>query len=267
MIPYRTFQLSLLCTLITPMIYAQDTVAIESKVLLADRGKPTPSGYHTITNKPFPPASLLIPAICIAYGFTSLNNRTLKQLNKEIKDEIYMEDPHNTIGIDNYLQFAPAAILYGLNAAGTRGKHNFIESSIIYGMSNIILSGTVSSLKNITAVERPNGSARSSFPSGHTAEAFASAEFLRQEYKDLSPWYGVAGYAMAVTTGYLRMYNNKHWLGDIVAGAGIGIASTKISYWIYPKIQQKLFKNRTANTIVMPTYQRRGFGISMIRKF
>ena len=41
--------------------------------------------------------------------------------------------------------------------------------------------------------------------------------------------------------GFLRMYNNKHWLSDVVAGAGIGIMSTKIAYWIYPVIKRKLF--------------------------
>jgi membrane-associated phospholipid phosphatase len=72
---------------------------------------------------------------------------------------------------------------------------------------------------------------------------------------------------MAATTGYLRMYNNRHWLSDIVAGAGIGIASTKISYWLYPKIQQKIFKRRPANMIVMPTYKQGSIGLSMVKKF
>jgi membrane-associated phospholipid phosphatase len=33
-----------------------------------------------------------------------------------------------------------------------------------------------------------------SFPSGHTATAFAGAEFLWQEYKDVSIWYRICSY-------------------------------------------------------------------------
>jgi membrane-associated phospholipid phosphatase len=203
----------------------------------------------------------------IAYGFTALENDGLKNLNAEFKDELYAESPHKKIPIDNYLQFAPAAAVYGLNALGIKGKHNFRDRSMIYAMSNIILTGTVFSLKKITAVQRPDGSAYTSFPSGHTAEAFASAEFMRMEYKDVSPWYGIAGYAMAASTGYLRMYNNKHWLSDVVAGAGVGIASTKLAYWLYPKIQHKLFKDKLPNTVVMPAYQNGAFILGMVHKF
>jgi hypothetical protein len=248
-------------------IYAQNIIAINSGTSEADTNSNVRNLYIKGTNRSFPVAPFLIPAMCVAYGFTSLNNGELKEINKEIKDELYLESPHKKTGVDNYLQFTPAVLVYGLNAAGIQGKHNFIDRSIIYGMSNIILCGAVSSLKNITAVQRPDGSGRSSFPSGHTAEAFASAEFLRQEYKDLSPWYGMAGYAIAATTGYLRMYNNKHWLSDVVAGAGIGIASTKISYWLYPKLQRMIFKHRLANTVVMPAYHQGSFGVSMTRKF
>ena len=86
---------------------------------------------------------------------------------------------------------------------------------------------------------------------------------MREEYKDVSPWYGTAGYALATTTGILRMYNNRHWLRDVVAGAGFGILSTKAAYWIYPAIKRMLFKNnsRPANTMIMPYYQN-GEGVS-----
>jgi PAP2 superfamily len=211
--------------------------------------------------------SLLVPGIMIAYGFTAIENDGLQRFNAEIKDEVYTENPHKKVSIDNYLQFAPAAAVYGLNAMGIKGKHNLRDRSMIYLMSNIILTSTVFSVKNISHQLRPDGSAYSSFPSGHTAEAFASAEFMRQEYKDVSPWYGIAGYAMAATTGYLRLYNNKHWFGDVVAGAGIGIVSTKMAYWLYPKIQHKLFKDKPISTIVIPAYQNGTFGLGLVHKF
>ena len=83
------------------------------------------------------------------------------------------------------------------------------------------MSASVFALKNITKVERPDGSSNNSFPSGHTATAFAGAECMYREYKDQSIWYGIEGYAVATATGLFRMYNDRHWLTDVVAGAGI----------------------------------------------
>jgi len=219
-----------------------------------------------LTNR-FPVKSFVVPAVMIAYGVTALNNEGLQHWNYKVKQEVYLENPHKRFPIDNFLQFAPALTVYGLNAMGIKGKHNFRDRSMIYLMSNVILNTTVFSIKKFSHQVRPDGSNNYSFPSGHTAVAFASAEFLRQEYKDVSPWYGVAGYAMAAGTGYLRMYNNKHWLSDVAAGAGIGIASTRLAYWIYPMIQRKIFKDKPVNTIIMPGYQDKILSIGLVHKF
>ncbi|MCW3117183.1 MAG: Phosphoesterase [Chitinophagaceae bacterium] len=210
---------------------------------------------------------LLIPMAMIGLGFVSIENDGLKKLNAELEDEVYAENPHKKISIDNYLQFAPAAAVYGLNAMGIKGKHNLRDRSMIYLISNIILNATVYSVKKLSPELRPDSAGYSSFPSGHTAEAFASAEFMWQEYKGVSPAYGIAGYLLAAATGYLRMYNNKHWFTDVVAGAGIGMVSTKLAYWLYPKIQRRLFKDKPVNTLVLPTYQNGIFGVGMVHKF
>lgn len=217
--------------------------------------------------KKFPAKSFIIPGFMIAYGFTTLKSDGLADINEGIKEEWWTESPHKKRHIDNYLQFSPAIAVYALNAAGIKGKNNFKDRSMIYLMSNVFLNTTVFSLKNLTHQQRPDGSSYTSFPSGHTAEAFASAEFLRQEFRDVSPWYGVAGYAAATATGLLRMYNNKHWLSDVVTGAGIGIASTKLAYWLYPKIKKTISRKKEINTMVMPFYQDHGGGLSFVYNF
>lgn len=217
--------------------------------------------------KSFNVKSYIIPGLMVVYGITAIENDGLKSLNTEFKDELYAENPHKKIHIDNYLQFAPAAMVFGLDALGIKAKHNLRDRAMLFFMSNLITNTSVHTMKSISHQLRPDGSKYNSFPSGHTAEAFANAEFLRQEYKDVSPWYGIAGYAMAATTGYLRMYNNKHWLSDVVAGAGVGIASTKLAYWLYPKIQHRIFKDKPVNTMVTPTYQNGCFAISMVHRF
>ena len=264
---YKIISIVILSFFITLSTRAQYTDSIKGISAITDTSKLKVKWQYARAKNVLSAKSLLIPGVMIAYGITALENDGLKKINNELKDEVYAENPYKKFPLDNYLQYAPAAMVYGLNIIGVKGRHNFRDRSVIYFMSNVILTGTVLSLKKITAVQRPDGSANNSFPSGHTAEAFASAEFLYQEYKAVSPWYGIAGYAMAATTGYLRMYNNKHWLSDVVAGAGVGIASTKLAYWLYPKIQHKLFKDKPVNTMVMPTYQNGSFGVGMVHNF
>ena len=211
--------------------------------------------------------SLIVPVALITYGFISLKSDRLQHLDNHIKEEIWNDHPHNTIKIDNYLQYAPAAAVYALNAMGIKGRNNFRDRTMIYLISNVMMGITVKSLKAITKIQRPDGFGTNSFPSGHTATAFVAAEFLRQEYKDVSPWYGIAGYTAATITAYLRMYNNKHWFRDLLPGAGIGILCTKVAYWIYPAIRKKLFKDKPMNTIIMPYYQQGGGGIILTYNF
>lgn len=52
------------------------------------------------------------------------------------------------------------------------------------------------------------------------------------EYRKVSPWIGVAGYAVATTVAVDRVRRNRHHWGDVVAGAAIGVASAEAGYWI-----------------------------------
>lgn len=241
-------------------IIKNDTTAEKQKI------KPF-TGFNLIKEQNKRIRSLIIPAGLITYGFVALENDGLKQLNNSTKLELREDHPTFITKIDNYLQYSPAVAVYGLNALGIKGKNNFRDRTIIYAMSNVISAAFVLPLKNITKIQRPDGSGFNSFPSGHTTTAFAAAEFLRMEYKEVSPWYGIAGYAAATTTGVLRLYNNKHWVSDVVAGAGFGILSTKLAYWIYPSIKRKFFKDKPMNTMVMPYYQSGGGGLALVYNF
>ena len=211
--------------------------------------------------------TLIAPAALITYGFVTLKTKELKQLDKNTQFEIKEDHPKFITKIDNYLQFSPSIAVYGLNISGIKGKNNLSDRIMIYGLSTMISSTAVFSIKRITKIERPDGSGVNSFPSGHTATAFAAAEFLRQEYKDVSAWYGIAGYTAALATGIIRLYNNKHWVSDVVAGAGFGIISTKVAYWIYPTIKRKIFKKKNINTVLVPYYFKGGGGLSMTHNF
>ncbi|WP_269234941.1 phosphatase PAP2 family protein [Flavobacterium flavigenum] len=212
---------------------------------------------------------LIIPSVLIGYGVIGLESDQLLSFNSQIKKEV-TEDIDEKITIDDFSLYAPAASVYALNAFGVKGKNNMRDRSVIFVTSYAIMATTVLSLKSIVHEERPDGSSNNSFPSGHTATAFAGAEFLWQEYKDKSIWYGIAGYAVATGTGLFRIYNNRHWLTDVAAGAGIGILSTKIAYWINPYITKKLFKSSSENkstSIIMPFYNGQQYGLGFVKVF
>lgn len=127
--------------------------------------------------------------------------------------------------------------------------------TIILGTAYALMGITVNTFKHTTSVMRPDETTRNSFPSGHTATAFLGAELLRREYWNVSPWIGVAGYAVAAGTGFFRMYNNRHWFTDVIAGAGVGVGilSVEAAYWLYPFISRTFFRKRyLKNTYISP---------------
>ena len=178
-----------------------------------------------------------MPAAFIGYGFLSLKNPSLQNLDKGIRKEVMEYKTPFKTKADDYIKYAPAAAVYALDLVGIKSKHNFIDRTIIYLVSNTLANQLVTSLKHATHQLRPDGSTYNSFPSGHTTTAFISAEFLNQEYGFRSPWYSIAGYTVAGATGICRVMNNRHWLSDVIAGAGLGILSTKLTYWLYYKVK------------------------------
>lgn len=135
--------------------------------------------------------------------------------------------------VDNYTQFAPYALTAGLKLAGVKGRSDWSRFVVSTLASNIIMATAVNATKYSVKEMRPDNSTRNSFPSGHTATAFVAATVLHKEYGlTRSPWYSVGGYAVATATGVMRVLNNRHWISDVMAGAGIGIMSTELGYFV-----------------------------------
>jgi membrane-associated phospholipid phosphatase len=211
--------------------------------------------------------SFLLPAAMVGYGVIALNNPTLQQLNENIYNKIQERDGVYQSGIENYLQYLPAASVYILDAAGVKAAHNFGDRSLLLLTSAAIDVSTVMLMKHFIDMERPDKSDYKSFPSGHASIAFMNAEFMNKEYAYRSPWYGVSAYAVAGLTGALRIYGNKHWFSDVVAGAGIGILATKTAYLIYPWLKKTFFKRKSLNTLIMPGYQSGTYQVACVHIF
>jgi membrane-associated phospholipid phosphatase len=225
------------------------------------------SAYQKPVDKTLQTIGIAVPAIMVTYGAISLGSDNLRKLDVSIRDKLLINNAFWHKNWDDYLQFSPAAVAFGMKLWGVKSTHKTPNMLIIYALGNVLNAGIVQSTKYIVARERPDGSNKYSFPSGHTSTAFVAAEFLHQEYKDQSVWISVGGYTMASLIGVARIYNNKHWLSDVVAGAGIGILSMKLAYWTYPYLC-KFFdgKNKTQLSL-FPAYHKGTLGLNFYYNF
>lgn len=135
--------------------------------------------------------------------------------------------------VDDYLQFAPLVAGYGMLAMGAR-KNSWHYTRQI-ALTEFILGVSVTGIKTWTNVLRPDGGSKNSFPSGHTAQAFASATLFSDYFAPDHPWLRAAAYLTATGVGVLRVMNNRHWVPDVIAGAGVGIISAKLSAFVFEK--------------------------------
>ena len=91
-------------------------------------------------------------------------------------------------------------------------------------------------LKYTVREKRPESEARTSFPSGHTASAFAGASFIQQRYG----WkYSIVPYVAAIYTGYSRVASKKHHPIDVYAAAALGMLSSWYFVTPYKNVQVK----------------------------
>ena len=165
-------------------------------------------------------------------------------------------------GIDDYTQFFGPALTVGLKLGGYEGRSDWprllASAAMSYGLMAILVNGIKYTAKEM----RPDGSSANAWPSGHTATSFVGATLLHKEYGlTRSPWFSVAGYGVATATGVMRVLNNRHWVSDVMSGAGIGILSTELGY----AFGDLLFKGKglLRNDLEMDFENPSFFGISM----
>ena len=139
----------------------------------------------------------------------------------------------------------PGAFIIGptMYAIGRWGGNERLADLGLHGTEAIIAATLVTGSIKVTAgrqrpfvnVETPDSfqlfrgvgdDSYRSFPSGHSSTAFAAAAAVVTETRK---WWPNAQWAIAPTmyggaalVGVSRMYNNKHWASDVMAGAAIG---------------------------------------------
>ena len=216
--------------------FAKDAMSLPVRSGIAVDG----TVQDTLAPERFRIKPLMIPAALAVSGLVVQG-----KISRQLQQQVVGTYPDFHTNADNYILFAPAALSLSLGAAGVKGKHVFGEQVLLAILSGLAQGGVTYVLKGISKYPRPDGTTNDAFPSGHTSSAFASATILHEEYGHRSVWYSVGGYGAATGVGAMRILNNRHWLADVLFGAGVGIGATEVVYMGYPWVKRKLQrKNR-----------------------
>lgn len=209
---------------------------------------------------------LIAPASLITVGGIGVKNGWFKSINEDIRDDMSHMRGDCYLHADDYMQYLPALGYVSIGFInGNPGRHS-LKERLCAGVTAYTAMALITNLTKVLVKEhRPDSGARNSFPSGHTATAFTGAELMRLEY---GPWIGLGGYAVAAGVGFLRLYNNRHWFNDVLAGAGVGILSAHIGYWLLP-FERRLFriKPKYDMTILPAVSSGQMYGLTLVATF
>ena len=214
----------------------------------------------------FKAGELIMPLTLIGAGTLGFVE-PLKNARFEVRDYLNEWRGDHRVTADDYLQYVPLGAVYGLSILGADSKHGYVDRTLELATSYVALGLMVNAIKYTVREPRPDGSAHNSFPSGHTATTFMGAELVRIEYGDESPWYSVGAYTIAAAVGVLRVYNERHWFTDVFAGAGIGILSARIGYWLLPYTRKAMHRLTGCDAFVYPSVSREGATLGMAMRF
>ncbi|HEY7482716.1 MAG TPA: phosphatase PAP2 family protein [Gemmatimonadales bacterium] len=126
-------------------------------------------------------------------------------------------------------QFLVPTISAGLLAGQLSGSRDLKRVMLHAGAATVLATGVTTGLKYSIGRTRPGSgdpdqfrpfSGSNSFPSGHTAAAFALATSIADQTGD--SWSDVILYSAATLTALSRVNDDRHWTSDVLIGALIG---------------------------------------------
>lgn len=174
----------------------------------------------------FSPKTLLIGSALTVISFS---------LDNDVKDLVQRNKGETLDTITNIFNEAGSGYAIGIPIStyilGYYSKNEkLIKASRVSIASGVLSVSITFPIKYITHRKRPDDSDYDSFPSGHTAFAFAIFGSYAKFYNEgITPY---LLYTVPVLTGFSRIYKNKHYLSDVMAGATIGLISIPIGQWL-----------------------------------
>lgn len=215
--------------------------------------QPSAADSVLLESHSFRTKQVIVPSVMMAVGAYGVSNGWLRSVNHDVRNKFQDLRGNCRFKIDDQLQYLPTIAGACLGFAGVKAQHELKERIAVTATAYSVMGVVVNATKYTVREKRPDSSARNSFPSGHTATAFMGAELVRREYGNA---YGTGAYTFATGIAFLRIYNDRHWLNDVIAGAGVGILSVHIAYWLLPGERKLLgWDASSINTAVVPTYQ------------
>ena len=146
------------------------------------------------------------------------------RLDGDIFDTIYdappQRQPLGTV-MEGVTEFGDAKTIMGLSLLlMAYGDEAHRETGRLMSSAFIGTGVVVFGVKELVQRKRPLDSqvGDPSFPSGHTAFAFAAATILSRQY----PKFRIPLYIGAGLVGFSRIYLGRHYASDVVAGAAVG---------------------------------------------
>lgn len=168
------------------------------------------------------PAVAGVPMMVVG-GVTSLGESQMRRTVGPIAS-------HSNSAIDNLAPYSPLALTGVLKLCGVETRSSWGRLAVSSAFSGVIMAGLGEGLKHAVGERRPDAMGYDAFPSGHTMTAFTCATIMSRELGWRSPWYSVGAYTAASAIGLSRVMRGRHWAGDVVFGAGLGITATNLGY-------------------------------------
>ncbi|HEU0189410.1 MAG TPA: phosphatase PAP2 family protein [Gallionella sp.] len=159
-------------------------------------------------------------------------------IDRPVRDEMRRHAPNNNrfmLKVERFGAEYSAGVAGGFFLAGLMGNETAMEVAQNGIAASLIASGLITpAIKIIVGRARPREdvgiakfhpfsigySSNSSFPSGHTTEAFAMASVIANHYEET--WVTCASYSVAGLVGVARIYHHAHFASDVLAGGLIG---------------------------------------------
>jgi len=158
--------------------------------------------------------------------------------------------------VDDWIHYTPIVTMYAADLFKVPAKNTVWNQTKFLAISEALNSLVTIGLKYTFKVQRPNNGPFNSYPSGHTSQAFVQSQALFNEFRDTAPLLAASGFLFSITTGSLRVLNNRHWVPDVLLGAGVGILVTNLVWHFEPLKNWNPFnkrKNKDLSLTVVPS--------------